>query len=186
MVCSPYLRSEGYEADEEGDRDVHPDLGGGVLQPREECVEPYAPACVPEGDADRGNHDAEDPERDGIAGGPALGCGKNSEGKMIAPNSLTVALAIGQLTENGVRLPGVPDDGHDESERRGCQCDGEKERVADPSHRMECGARGGPEQQRAGETGEWSAELAGARLAEVDLKPGPGRAERPSRGAPAH
>jgi hypothetical protein len=77
-----------------------------------------------------------------------------------------------QLAENGLQLARVLKDGDDEPEGRGGQGDGEKERIADPPHRMEGGACDGPEQQRAGKPGERSAELTGGRRPEVDLQPG--------------
>jgi len=68
-----YPRREGHEADEKGDGYAHADLGGRVLQPGEEGIQPYVPARAAEGHPGRGNHDTEDPERDDFGGGPALG-----------------------------------------------------------------------------------------------------------------
>ena len=63
-----HLRGQGHEADQEGDRDAHPDLGGRILQPDEEGVQPQVSVCTAEGHADRGHHDAAGPERDHITG----------------------------------------------------------------------------------------------------------------------
>jgi hypothetical protein len=150
MVCSPYFRCEGHEADEQGDCDAHPDLGGGVLEPGEEGVQLYAAACAAEGHAGRGHHGTEDPEGDDVAGGPALGCGEEQRQQGDRTKFPSGRTRDRQLAENGLQLAQVGKDGDDEPEGRGGQGDGEKERIADPPHGVEGGTRDSPEQQRAG------------------------------------
>src|SRR4029077_20188658 len=133
-----YFRREGHEADEQGDRDAHPDLGGGVLELGEEGVQPYVPARAAEGHAGGGHHGTEDPEGDDIAGGPAFGRGKEERQQGDRTELPGGRTRDRQLAENGLQLARVLKGGDDEPEGRGGgQGDGEKERIAGPPHGME-------------------------------------------------
>jgi hypothetical protein len=116
-------------ADQEGDRDANPDLDRGVLQPGQESVQPQVSADAAEGHADRGNDGAEGPERDHVTGRSSLGRGKEQREQRDRPELPGGRTRDRQPAEDGSQMTGVGEDGDDEPERRGGQCDGEKERL---------------------------------------------------------
>src|SRR4029077_15335024 len=96
------LRREGNESDQQGDGDPDPDLGGGVLEPGEEGVQPQAAVRGAEGQPDRGGGGAENPERDGIAGGSCPGCREEQRQQRDRPE-----LAEGRAPDRTLAGPGT-------------------------------------------------------------------------------
>jgi hypothetical protein len=74
---------------------------------------------VAEGHAGRGHHGTEDPEGDDVAGGPALGRGKEKRQQGDRTKLPGGRTRDRQLPEDGSRLPGIGEDGDDEPEGGG-------------------------------------------------------------------
>lgn len=132
MICSPIFAARATNPTRSATADPDPDLGGGVLEPGEDGVQPQAAVRAAEGQPDRGGGDAEDPEGDGIAGGSCPGCREEQRQQRDCPELGDGRARDNQLAEECPGLASVGEDRHDESQGAGRQRDGEEQRAADP------------------------------------------------------
>jgi len=171
---------KGHEGHEQQDSDAHPDLGGGVLKPDQHGLEAHRPAEAGERQG-RDDHGDQEPAEQQQLGARARRLRGEEQGKQHhRPEVGQRRRGDGLLTEVGVGLAGILQDGHDEAERSSREGDGQEKRRADPAGEAEGETGDESERQAEDESDGGEAEQAPPQSLDVDLQAGQEQEERQS------